>query len=78
MIGIKVVGYIYDFEGRYPDVSKDKSQFCITGIKMIGYICDFEGRHPDISKMAKILEWSPPNDIITAKAFIGVCVYFRI
>ncbi len=50
----------------------------MAGIKVIEYIYDFEDRHPDISKIAKILEWPPLNNIITAKTFISVCVYFRI
>ncbi len=28
--------------------------------------------------MAKILEWPSLSDIITARIFIDVCVYFRI
>ncbi len=59
-------------------VSRSKLQFCMAGIKVIEYMCDSEGRHPDVSKVAKILKWPPLNDIITARVFIGVCVYFRI
>ncbi len=50
----------------------------MTDIKMVGYMCDSEDRHPDVSKIIKILKWPPLNNITTARAFIGVCVYFRI
>ncbi len=50
----------------------------MAGIKVVEYMCDFEGRHPDVSKVVKILKWSSLSDIITARAFISVCVYFRI
>ncbi|SRR6266536_5810520 len=59
-------------------LSGAKSQFCMAEIKVIGYIYDFDGRYPDTIKVAKILEWDPPHNIISARAFIGVCVYFRI
>jgi len=45
---------------------------------VVGYICDSEGRYPDVFKVVKILEWLFLNDIITARVFISVCVYFRI
>jgi len=41
-------------------------------------MCDSKGRYPDVSKVIKILEWPSLSDIATARAFIGVCVYFRI
>ena len=37
-----------------------------------------ENRHPDISKITKILEWPFSSNIITARTFISVCVYFKI
>ncbi len=45
---------------------------------MIEYIYNFEDRYPDVFKVVKILEWFSSNDIITARVFISVCVYFRI
>jgi len=50
----------------------------MAGIKVVEYIYDFEGRHPDISKVAKILKWPSLNNIIIARAFIGVYMYFKI
>ncbi len=45
---------------------------------MVGYIYNSEDRYPDVSKIVKILEWPPLSDIIIVRAFINVCVYFKI
>jgi len=50
----------------------------MTDIKVVGYIYDSENRHPDVFKIAKILKWPSPSDIITARIFIGVYIYFKI
>ena len=55
-----------------------KSQFCMDGIKMVGYICDGEGRRPESLKVIKVTEWAPCRDKRDIKAFLGLCVYYRI
>jgi hypothetical protein len=55
-----------------------KSQFCMDGIRIVGFICGAEGRSPDSAKIIKILEWAPCRNVGEARAFIGVCVYYRI
>lgn len=55
-----------------------KSQFCMNGINAVGFVCTGEGRKPGSTKVADILEWEPCRDISDARAFIGICVYFRI
>jgi ribonuclease HI len=55
-----------------------KSQFCIDGISIVGFVCGAEGWSPDSAKVIKILEWKPCTDVGEARAFIGVCVYYRI
>ena len=50
----------------------------MIGIKVARYIYNSKGRHPNISKVIKILEWPSPSDIITARIFIGVYIYFKI
>src|SRR5437016_11512581 len=59
-------------------ISGEKSQFCMDGINVVGYICGSNGRLPDTDKVAKIVEWPDCQDVSEARAFIGVCVYFRI
>ena len=67
-----------DLERAGATIAGAKSQFCHTGIKIVGYICDADGRHPDTSKVLKILDWPECTDVTSARAFIGVCVYYRI
>jgi len=50
----------------------------MVGIKVIGYLCDIEDRYPDITKIIKIFKWLYCDNVIEARAFLGVCVYFRI
>jgi len=55
-----------------------KLQFYMDGIKIVGFVCRAEGRTPNSVKVIKILKWKPCADIGEARAFIGVCVYYRI
>ncbi len=50
----------------------------MNGIKIVSYICSSEGRMPEVAKVIKILEWPPCNSVMEARAFIGICVYYRI
>ncbi len=59
-------------------ISRVKSQFCMDRIKIIGYVCGAEGKSPDTAKVIKILKWRPCMNVTEARAFIGVCVYYRI
>ena len=67
-----------DLERARVTIAGGKSQFCRAGIKIVGYICDADGRHPDTSKVLKILDWPECTDVTSARAFIGVCVYYQI
>ena len=55
-----------------------KSQFGISGIKFVRFVCTVEGRSPDSEKVIKILDWPACSDATQARAFLGVCVYYRI
>ena len=69
---------LVDLERAGCTISGEKSQFCMPGIKIVGFVCDSEGRRPDSSKVIKLLEWDPCMDVRSARAFIGLCVYYRI
>ena len=58
-------------------VNANKSQFGVSGIKIVGYVCDSDGMHPEAAKIAKIVDWPPCTSLYEARAFIGVCVYYR-
>jgi len=55
-----------------------KSQFCIDRISIVGFVYGAKGQSLDSAKVIKILEWKPCTDVSKARAFIGVCVYYRI
>jgi RNase H-like domain found in reverse transcriptase len=55
-----------------------KSQWCMDGIVVVGFVCGSEGRSPESSKVIKILDWPPCADLASTRAFLGVCVYYRI
>ena len=59
-------------------ISGEKSQFCQTGIKIVGYVCDSNGRSPEAAKVIKIVEWPSCSNATEARAFLGVCVYYRV
>ena len=59
-------------------ISGTKSQFCMDGIKLVGFICGAEGRTPETAKIIKIIEWPACQTIGEARAFVGICVYYRI
>ncbi len=50
----------------------------MAGLKIVGFICDSDGWHPDTAKVLKIINWPECQNIRKARAFMGVCVYYRI
>jgi hypothetical protein len=59
-------------------ISGTKSAIGMTGINIVGMMCDVHGRRPDEKKVRKILDWPTPNSTKDARAFIGICVFYRI
>ena len=57
---------------------KPKLQFCYNSISIISFICNFGGRSLAATKVSKILNQHQCNNIIKAKAFLGICVYYKI
>jgi hypothetical protein len=55
-----------------------KSQFCYDGMGIVGFVVGSGGRQPAASKVAKVVKWKPCRDVTDVKAFIGLCVYYRI
>ena len=54
-----------------------KSAFVCEGLTIVAFICDSERRHPVAEKVRKIVEWPPCRNVTEARAFIGICVYYR-
>ena len=55
-----------------------KSQFCYNGMNVVGFVCGSGGRGPASTKVLKIVDWQPCENTTEAKAFLGICVYYRI
>src|SRR5205085_12588590 len=66
-----------DIERAGGTISGFKSAFVCEGLKIVAFICDSEGRHPDMEKVRKIVEWPACRNVTVARAFIGICVYYR-
>lgn len=59
-------------------VSGEKSRWGLPGIEIVGFLCDESGRHPEHSKVQKIQDWPPCKSVTEIRAFVGLCVYYRI
>ena len=66
-----------DIERAGTTVSGFKSAFVCKGLKIVTFVCDSEGRHPVAEKVRKIAEWPACRNVTEARAFIGICVYYR-
>ena len=66
-----------DIERAGGTISGFKSAFVCEGLKIVAFVCDSEGRPPVAEKVRKIVEWPACRNVTEARAFIGICVYYR-
>jgi hypothetical protein len=59
-------------------IFEKKSQFCCEELRVIEFVCDVERRHLDTTKIIKILNWSSCQNVVEAREFIEICVFYRI
>ena len=59
-------------------ISDKKFQFCIIDFKIVDFICDSNNKFFETTKMIKILKWSFCRNVFKVRAFIEVCVYYKI
>ena len=59
-------------------ISNEKSQFYIINLKIIDFIYDLNDKSSETTKMIKILKWSSCRNVFEVRAFIKVCVYYKI
>jgi RNase H-like domain found in reverse transcriptase len=45
---------------------------------IVGFVCGAEGRGPEEAKVCRINNWTRYNNSTEAKAFMGICTYYRI
>jgi hypothetical protein len=75
---IWINGILANLERAECTILKAKSQFCMSRFRVTGFICDILGRYPNTFKVIKIVKWLFPNNIVEAKTFIRVTVYYKI
>ena len=66
-----------DIERAGRTISGFKSAFVCEGLKIVAFVCDSEWRHPVTDKVRKIVEWPACRNVTEARAFIGICIYYR-
>jgi transposase InsO family protein len=67
-----------DIERSGATISGLKSEFCKSQLKAVGFLCDDKGRHPAPGKIAKICLWKACKTQKEIRAFLGLCVYYRV
>ena len=55
-----------------------KSEFLIEKLKVMVYICGSDERTPENTKVQRIMNWLACQAMTEIKAFIGLCVYYRV
>ena len=76
LLSLNIMLVYYELVGAI--MFRVKSEFFITELKMVTFMCRIEGRHPDAVKVDKVVKWGPCTDLTNVRAFIGLCVYYRI
>ena len=59
-------------------ISDEKFQFYVADFKIIDFICDLNNKFFKITKMIKILKWFSCQNVSEVRAFIEICIYYRI
>ena len=67
-----------DIERAGATISGENSEFLKESWKVVAYICGEKGRSPGEVKMKKIYDWPPCKNVTDVRAFIRLCVYYRI
>jgi len=69
-------GVLIDLERARCIILGVKSYFCKDEIIVVSYRYNGKGRYPKELKVVKIIYWRDYEDVISARAFIGVVVYY--
>ena len=75
---IQLDGVLIDLERARYIILGAKSYFYKDKIIVVGYCCNKKGRYPEELKVAKIIYQKDYKDVILARAFLGVYVYYQI
>jgi hypothetical protein len=67
-----------DVERAGATVSGKKCFWGMDRLGIVGYEVSAFGRHPDRNKVEKIRKWPDCKNVTEVRAFVGICVYYRI
>ena len=67
-----------DIEHARATISEEKSEFLNGLLKVVVYICGKDERTPKQVKIQQIVDWPSCKMVTDIKAFIGMCVYYRV
>jgi hypothetical protein len=67
-----------DVERAGATVSGKKCYWGMDRLTIVGYEVTAEGRYPDHQKVEKIAKWPECRNVTEVRAFVGICVYYRI
>ena len=59
-------------------ITEEKLYWCQNDIIVVEFVCDYNNQHSETAKIAKIVKWLSCTNIIEARAFIRVCMYYQI
>ena len=59
-------------------ISDKKFQFCVIDLKIVNFVCDLNDKFFKTTKIIKILKQFSCRNVFEVRAFIKVCVYYRI
>jgi len=67
-----------DIERAGGTISGAKSEFLMEQWEIAAYVCRMDGRSPEETKTRKITNWPACIDLFDVRAFLELCVYYRI
>ena len=59
-------------------ILNEKSQFYIIDFKIVDFIYNSNDKFFETTKMIKILKWFYCRDVSEVRAFIKICIYYKI
>lgn len=59
-------------------IAGDKVELGVYELEVVGYICDKHGRRPTSSKVEKLWKRDECVSVTDARAFMGLCTYYRV
>jgi len=75
---ISVDRVLVDIERAGGRISGAKSEFLMEKLKVVAYICGSNARTPEDTKIQRITNWPACQTVTEIKAFIGLCVCYRV